>query len=317
MCSFTGGFEKDLPGLAAQLVELVHVFLGREGGDVHLVAHRAGQGVRNAADHLHPGLVHLLELGVGIAEVLAVAAAEEAAVVVLALGHQGAVIGDHVRPDLVHVGAVRKVDHVGREAAAGTHVDLEGHNVALLAQALLVLVQTEELEMHKAALDAEALHGRAACAAGVLGQLLVEVVDGVVVVVDDVHQGEHGHVAGLEDRLAVGVDDGVVAVDLGGDELFHDVLHTFDLCCKKVVQFCLVGDFVGVGSTNTVVWFCNNWVSYHVNKFFTVVVVVYHVVTSNRQTCFDVVFFHFGFELDIWDIRSLESRCNVKWCKQS
>ena len=41
--------------------------------------------------------------------------------------------GYHVRPELVHVGGVGKVHHVGHVAAAGAHVYLQPHKIAHLA----------------------------------------------------------------------------------------------------------------------------------------------------------------------------------------
>ena len=77
----------------------------------------------------------------------------------------------------------------------------------------------------KASAISKALDGGTARSAGVLRQILDDVVDGVVVVVHDVHDGHGADVARFKDGVAVGVDDGVVAVHLCPDELLHDVLH--------------------------------------------------------------------------------------------
>ena len=86
----------------------------------------------------------------------------DAPVEVVALGEAAAVGGDHVRPDLVDVGRVREVHHVGGVAACGSAVDLESHVVALATETGLVLGETEELHVHEAASEAEALGRRAA-----------------------------------------------------------------------------------------------------------------------------------------------------------
>ena len=156
-------------------------------------------------------------------KVFAVAAAGKGTVEVLAHRQIGAAKGDHIGPDLVHVGGAGKVDHIRGKAAAGAHIDLQRHELALFAHAGLILGHAEELKVDKAALHPKALDGGTACGAGVLGQILDDVVDGVVVVVHDIHDGHGADVARLKDGVAAAVDDGIVAVDLGADELLHDV----------------------------------------------------------------------------------------------
>ena len=43
------------------------------------------------------------------------------------------VIADHIRPDLVAVHRVGKVDHIGGVAAGGAHIDLQRDVIALFA----------------------------------------------------------------------------------------------------------------------------------------------------------------------------------------
>ena len=135
----------------------------------------------------------------------------------------GSAEGDHVRPDLVQVEGVREVDHVGIVAARCTNVDLQAHVVALLAKPLLVGGQAEELHVDKAVPDAKGLDGRA-------GQLAERGVDsraGVVPHVEHVlHRGSD--VDGilrlvLKERLAVGVDDGLIGADVARDKLLQHV----------------------------------------------------------------------------------------------
>ncbi len=162
----------------------------------------------------------------------------------LAHGHIGTAEGDHVGPDLIDVGGAGKVDHIRGKAAGGAHVDLQRHDLALFAHAGLILGHAEELKMNEAALHAKALDGGTAGGAGVLGQVLDDVVDGVVVVVDDIHDGHRADVARLKDGVAAAVDDGVVAVDLGLHELLHDVLHIRVmglLVGQKFFQFLVAG----------------------------------------------------------------------------
>ena len=66
---------------------------------------------------------------------------------VLAYRQIGAAKGDHIGPDLVHVGGAGKVDHIRGKAAAGAHVDFQRHDLTLFAHAGLILGHAEELEV--------------------------------------------------------------------------------------------------------------------------------------------------------------------------
>ena len=94
-------------------VELLHLFAGGEGCNVHLVAHGTGQSLGDAVNHPHILLVLLHDLLMAVHKVLAIAAACKGAVVVLAHRHIRAAEGDHICPDLVHVGGTGKVDWNG------------------------------------------------------------------------------------------------------------------------------------------------------------------------------------------------------------
>ena len=96
---------------------------------------------------------------------------------------------NHIGPDLIYIGTIGIVDHIRGEAAAGTHVDFQSDNVSLFAHSRLVLGQTEEFEMDKTALDAKALDGSASGTAYILRQILYNIIDGIILVVDDIHNG--------------------------------------------------------------------------------------------------------------------------------
>ena len=248
-------------------------------------------------------------------EVLAVAAAGEGAVVVLAHGHIGAAEGDHVGPDLIDVGGAGEVYHIGGEAAAGAHIDFEGHDLALLAHAGLVLGHPEELKVDKAALDAEALDDGTACGAGVLGQVLDDVVDGVVVVVHDVHDGHGTDVPGLKDGVSGGVDDGVVAVDLGADELLHDVGDVrviLGLAGEEGLQLFVIGQPVGIGSAHAVVGLDHHRVSHLLDESLAAVEIVHHVVAGSGDAGLPVVLLHLALVLDAGHILGLEAGGDVE-----
>ena len=154
-------------------------------------------------------------------KVLTIAAAGKCTEVVLTNRSQRAAISDHVSPDLVYVGGVSEVDHVGGETAAGTHVNFQSDHIAVFTQTFMVFGQTEELEVYETALNAKALNGSTTGLTGILGQILYNVVNAVVVIVYDIHNGVGGYITGFEDGLAIIIDDGVIGVNLCGNELFR------------------------------------------------------------------------------------------------
>ena len=294
-------------------VEGVHLLLGGEDRHVHLIAHRAGKRVGDALHHAQLRTIASEQLVVAERERLSVTPAGKGAEVVLARRQGGMVESDHVRPDLVNVGAVGIVHHVGREAAAGTHVDLEGHHVALLAHAGLILRQAEELEVDEPALDAKALDRGTARSAHVVGQITHDVVDGVVVVVDDVHDGKGRHIAGFKHGLAMGIDDGVIAVDLGVDELLHDVAHIrLALGVQKPAKAALVRQLVGVRRAHAVVRLDHHGIPHRFDKGAAAVEIVHDVVARHGDARLFVVFLHAGLVLDAFHILRLEAAFNVK-----
>ena len=248
-------------------------------------------------------------------EALAIPAASKGAVVVLTHRHIGTAESNHVRPDLVHVGGTGKVDHVRGKAAAGAHVDFQRHDLTFFAHAGLIIGHAEELEVDKAALHPKALDGGTACGAGVLRQILDDVVDGVVIVVHDVHDGHGAYVARLKDGVAVGVNDGIVAVHLGADELLHDVSHIrvfFFLVGQKFFQFLVAGKAVGIRSAHAVVRLDYHRVAHLRHKGLAARKVIHHVVAGGGDTGLLIVLLHLALVLDAGHIRGLEAAGNVE-----
>ena len=250
-----------------------------------------------------------------VGEVLAVAAARKGAVVVLAHGQIGAAEGNHIGPDLIDVGGAGKVDHIGGKAAAGAHVDFQRHDLALFAHAGLVLRHAEEFEVDKAALDTKALDSGTAGGAGILGQVLDDVVDGVVVVVDDIHDGDGADVARLKDGVAAAVDDGVVAVHLGPDEFLHDVGDIgvlSRLIGEELLQLLVVGKLVGIGRAHAVVGLDHHRVAHLVDERFAARKIVHHVVAGGGDARLPVILLHLALILDAGHIGSLEAGGDVE-----
>ena len=203
----------------------------------------------------------------------------------------------------------------GREAAAGAHVDFQRHDLALLAHAGLIFRHPEELEVDEAALDAEALDDGTACGAGIVGQILDDVVDGVVVVVHDVHDGHRADVARLKDGVAAAVDDGIVAVDLGVDELLHDVGDVGmvgALVGQEGAQLLVIGELVGVGRADTVVRLDDDRVAHLVDELFTALEIVHHVVAGGGDAGLLIILLHLALVLDAGHILGLEAAGDVE-----
>ena len=67
------------------------------------------------------------------------------------------VVRHHVRPNLIHIGGMGKVNHIRRIAARRAHIDFESYKIPDITQARLCLGQAEKFQMDKAALDAKRL----------------------------------------------------------------------------------------------------------------------------------------------------------------
>ena len=80
--------------------------------------------------------------------------------------------------------------------------------------------------MDKTALDAKALDGGASGTAHILRQILYNIVDGIILIVDDIHDGHVCDIARLKHGTALRIDDRVIGVDDRMDELFHNIRDT-------------------------------------------------------------------------------------------
>ena len=94
-------------------VKGIHLLPRGKDRHVHLVAHRAGERVGDALHHAQLRAVAPKYLVMAQRKRLAVTPAGKGTEIMLARRQGGTVEGDHVRPDLVDVGAVGVVHHVG------------------------------------------------------------------------------------------------------------------------------------------------------------------------------------------------------------
>ena len=230
----------------------------------------------------------------------------------LALGLGGTVKGDHVRPDLIYVSAVGVIHHVGAEAAAGTHIDFQSHDLPLLAQTFLILVEAEELKMHETALDAKALDGGAAGSTGIFRQILVDEVQGVIVIVHHFHQVGEGDIAGFEDGVTVGVDDGIIGVHLCVDELFHDIGNFLIVSIDEVHQIFIAAELIGGSSAHAVIRLHHHGIADLVQKCAAAVQIVHHVIAGHGDARLFVISFHLGLVLDAVHLSQLETAGDIE-----
>ena len=169
--------------------------------------------------------------------------------------------------------------------------------------------------MDESALHAKALDGGTSGGAGILGQILDDIVDGVIVVVDDVHDGHRADVARLKDGVAATVDDGIVAVDLGMDELLHDVGEVGvigALVEQEALQLLIAGQLMGIGGTHTVVRLDHHRIAHLVDELPAAFQVVHHVVTGGGDAGLLVILLHLALVLDAGHILGLEARLDVE-----
>ena len=245
----------------------------------------------------------------------AVPAAVEGAVVVGAGGLGVFVEADHIRPDLIYIGLLAVVVHVRGVAAGGAHIHLQAQHIALLAQPLLVLAEYEELQVDEPALHAEGLDGPQACGADVLRHVLHQVIGGVPVVVDDVHNGFGGDIAALKQGLALGIHNGIEGLHVASDVLLHDV-HPVVLVVHEERQVFVRGELVGVVGPHAVVRLDHHGVAHGVGEVQGVLRPLHNVPSGCGQTGLGIVFLHGGLELDLPHILNLGAGGDVEFRPQ-
>ena len=236
----------------------MHLFFGLKGGHIELVAHGAGQYIRDTAAHSHMILIFVKNLFPAQHIVEFVPETHISAELMLPFRHGGTVKGDHICPDLVNVGAVGEIDHVRGETARRTHIDFQSYHVPFLAEAFLIFQKTEEFEMDEAALYVKALDGGTACCSGVFGKLFQDTVGGVASFIDHIHESSVGNVTRLKQGLSVGINDGIIRTDLSVDELLHNVENGLVFDVKEMFHLIVAGDLNSVGSAHAVIRFGND-----------------------------------------------------------
>ena len=128
----------DLSAFQHVLVEQVHLILSVKNGYIHLISHGSGKDVRDSLNHLHFAAVLLHDIIMAHDKILTVSQAGKGAEGMFAYRYGGMAESDHIGPDLVHVGAEGKIDHVRCKTAAWAHVNFQSNHIAFLAQPLVV-----------------------------------------------------------------------------------------------------------------------------------------------------------------------------------
>ncbi len=75
--------------------------------------------------------------------------------------------------------------------------------------------------MYEAAPYIETFDRGTACQPDITGKLLHDIKERIVLVVHDIHDGDRCHISCFEDRISVGIDDGIVGIYLRDYELLH------------------------------------------------------------------------------------------------
>ena len=169
--------------------------------------------------------------------------------------------------------------------------------------------------MDEPALDAEGLHGPQTGRANVVRQILDQIIDGVAVVVDNIHNGPGGNIAGLKQRLSFGIHNGVVGLHIAPDKLFHDV-HGIILVLHKEGQLLVGLELVGVVGAYAVVGLDHNGIAHGVCKIQSVIHPLDQVIPGGGETCLGVVFLHGGLILDFAHIAVLGTGGDVEFGAQ-
>ena len=113
--------------------------------------------------------------------------------------------------------------------------------------------------------------------------------------IDNIHNGNRGNIAGFKHRLTVGVDYSIIGVDLTVNIFFHNVLGIRPFQFKKAAEFVFVFQLKGVGCAYAVIWFGDDRIADLICKCNTAFRVIDHVVAGHGNFCLDIVFFHLGF----------------------
>ena len=165
--------------------------------------------------------------------------------------------------------------------------------------------------MDEAALDAKTLDGGPAGGTDIVGQLLADIVERVAVFIHNVHNGHGRYIAGLKERLALSVDNGVVRVDLGVDKLLHNIGDAGHLGLEEVLQFGIIRQLIGVICPHAVVRFGDHRIAHLVDEFFAALHRVHDVITGHRDARLSVKLLHLAFILDAGHILHLKAAGDV------
>ena len=229
--------------------------------------------------------------------------------------YQCAAVGHHVCPDLINIRGVGKVEHVGTEAAGGAHIDLKTEDIALLSKVLLILIKNKEFEMDETAVNAKGLNGPTSGITNALREIFFNVIAGVSVGIDDVHDGINGYIAGFKDGRSIRVDDCIIAVNGSAHEFFHDI-GLIRLFGKESSQILIAGQLIGVRRTNAVIRLYDDRIANRFNKGFAPIIVIHNVPAGCLDPGLIIIGLHGRLILDRHHIIGVESGGDIECCAQ-
>jgi len=110
----------------------------------------------------------------------------------------------------------------------------------------------------------------------------------------------------------MGVDNGVVGVDGGVDELLHDVGHVLGIVLHEMDQVLITLDLVGAGGAHAVVGLGHGGIAHRLQKGAAALQVIHQVVAGGGDAGLGVELLHSGLVADPGHILILEAAGDVE-----
>ena len=159
------------------------------------------------------------------------------------------------------------------------------------------------------------LYGSPASLTGILWQILENIENTVVLVINNIHNAHRGYIASFKNRIALGINNGIIAVYLCPDKFLHNVLGGIVILVplfKEETQLLIITDFEGIGSTYTIIWLDYYRVMYQIYKSLGIIPFLNQMPSGCSDASLGIIFFHFGFVFDARNILIVEAGSNLK-----
>ena len=146
--------------------------------------------------------------------------------------------------------------------------------------------------------DPEGLHRGKARLADFLRQILYQIVDGVIIVIHDIHNGDGADVAGLEEHVTLGIHNAVEGLDIAVDKLLHDINRRI-LGVNEPPNILVRLKLIGVVGAHPVVGLHHHGIAHGMGKFQSVLQALYQVIPGGGQAGLGIVGLHGRLILDL------------------